>query len=216
MKKVKQIGFIDHGTGKHQSNTVYDPHAQSPTVTTVEGGGTQQIKIIVAMRGRDIDDQYDTNRIIVAMRNSGRHDILSPKRTEYGKQIRKQYEKHEVHEKRKNMQQLEPRRDGLTNTITTVQKDNLLMEEQKQKHYRIRKLTPRECGRLMGVSDSDIDKMIEHNSNTQCYKQYGNSIVVPVLMAIFSQMNIKDVTAWNDMSEDEIYELIDKCSEIHE
>lgn len=57
--------------------------------------------------------------------------------------------------------------------------------------YRIRKLTPRECGRLMGVSDEDIDKMETVNSNSQIYKQFGNSIVVDVLCAIFKQMNIE-------------------------
>ena len=59
------------------------------------------------------------------------------------------------------------------------------------KQYRIRKLTPRECGRLMGVSDEDIDKMAAVNSNTQLYKQFGNSIVVDVLCAIFKKLNIE-------------------------
>ena len=53
---------------------------------------------------------------------------------------------------------------------------------------RIRKLTPRECWRLMGFTDSDFDKAEQINSNTQLYKQAGNSIVKNVLMAIFSQM----------------------------
>lgn len=53
-------------------------------------------------------------------------------------------------------------------------------------HLRIRKLTPKECLRLMGVRDADIDKMTV--SNAQKYKQAGNSIVVDVLMAIFKQL----------------------------
>ena len=56
--------------------------------------------------------------------------------------------------------------------------------------YRIKKLTPRECGRLMGVSDEDIDKMEAVNSNTQLYKQFGNSIVVDVMCAMFKNLNI--------------------------
>lgn len=56
--------------------------------------------------------------------------------------------------------------------------------------YRIRKLTPRECGWLMGVSDEDIDKMAAVNSNTQLYKQFGNSIVVDVMCAMFKNLNI--------------------------
>lgn len=53
---------------------------------------------------------------------------LVPKRTEYGKQIRKDYESHKVYEHRKNMVSLEPRDDGCLNTLTTVLKDNYLLE----------------------------------------------------------------------------------------
>ena len=51
--------------------------------------------------------------------------------------------------------------------------------------YRIRKLTPLECFRLMDVSDEDAKKMLSVNSESQCYKQAGNSIVVAVLEKIF-------------------------------
>lgn len=54
--------------------------------------------------------------------------------------------------------------------------------------YRIRKLTPKECWRLMGFTDEDFHKAEQVNSNTQLYKQAGNSIVVNVLEAIFKQM----------------------------
>ena len=88
------------------------------------------------------------------------------------------------------MTELEPRKDDVSNTLTTVQKDNLLLEKPQ---YRIRKLTPRECGRLMGVSDEDIDKMAAVNSNTQLYKQFGNSIVVDVMCAMFKNLNINQL-----------------------
>ena len=46
----------------------------------------------------------------------------------------------------------------------------------------IRELTPRECGRLMGVSEPDIDKMFNSiNNDNDLYSQFGNSIVVDVL-----------------------------------
>lgn len=55
--------------------------------------------------------------------------------------------------------------------------------------YRIRKLTPRECFRLMGVSESDIDKIQQSGvSQRQQYKMAGNSIVVDVLEHIFRKM----------------------------
>ena len=55
--------------------------------------------------------------------------------------------------------------------------------------YRIRKLTPKECWRLMGFTDKDVDSAVAVGmSNTQLYKQAGNSIVVQVLEAIFGEM----------------------------
>ena len=53
---------------------------------------------------------------------------------------------------------------------------------------RIRKLTPRECGRLMGVKDEDIDKIAQHQSDASLYHLFGDSIVVDVLMAIFKEL----------------------------
>jgi DNA (cytosine-5)-methyltransferase 1 len=53
---------------------------------------------------------------------------------------------------------------------------------------RIRKLTPKECWRLMGFDDEDYEKAAKVNSNTQLYKQAGNSIVVNVLEAILKNL----------------------------
>ena len=251
--EAKQLGFVDNGTGKHQSNTVYDENALCPNITTVNGGGTQQIKVcesqIVAMRGRNPDNPSDRTvgsqteqRLEINIQGMSNcltsvqkdnlvmeSQVLTPKRTEYGKQIRKAYENGQIQESRHNMTELVPRKDDISNTLTTVQKDNLLLENNIQKvgqissngfqcgtvisdngisanlvagthgyanshiatQYRIRKLTPRECGRLMGVSDEDIDKMAAVNSNTQLYRQFGNSIVVQVMCAMFKNLNIK-------------------------
>lgn len=53
-----------------------------------------------------------------------------------------------------------------------------------QEQLRIRKLTPKECWRLMGFDDEDFEKANKINSNAQLYKQAGNSIVVNVLEKI--------------------------------
>lgn len=166
--------------------------------------------------------------------------------------------KQPLNESRHKMTDLEPRTDGVSNTITTVQKDNLLcvpvavigstqknayvgsvdgpspcinaacgmgggqtpMIVQtargfnkgglheisptisanswecnnflKENDFRIRKLTPRECLRLMDVDDADIDRMLGAGlSNTQLYKMAGNSIVVNVLYHIFRKMFVE-------------------------
>jgi len=189
MKEMKliEIGKLTNGVyaKMHDSSRrVYSTDGLSPTINTV-GGGNLEPK------------------------------ILTPKRTEYGKQIRKDYESGKVKESRHNMTELEPREDGISNTLTSVQKDNLLAEPGAC--YQVRKLTPKECFRLMGFSDEDFDKAkyytkeeseellkcypkhngkrqftyeqrIERTSNSQLYKQAGNSIVVNVLEAIFKQM----------------------------
>lgn len=49
---VRTLGFMNNGTGQHQSNTVYDSKYICPTITTVNGGGTQQIKILVNKDGK--------------------------------------------------------------------------------------------------------------------------------------------------------------------
>ena len=82
-------------------------------------------------------------------------------------------------------QRLEINKQGISNTITSVQKDNYVVEGRE----RIRKLTPRECWRLMGFADEDFDKARGVGvSDTQLYKQAGNSIVVNVLEAVFKNL----------------------------
>ena len=70
-------------------------------------------------------------------------------------------------------------------TITTYQDNSKVLLN----NLRIRKLTPLEAWRLMGIKDEDFYKAQKSGvSDTQLYKQAGNAIVVDVLMAIFSQM----------------------------
>jgi DNA (cytosine-5)-methyltransferase 1 len=82
------------------------------------------------------------------------------------------------------------RKDGCVGTIMTdgssPKKNNRVIESGSE--LRIRKLTPKECFRLMGFDDESFHKAEAVNSNSQLYKQAGNSIVVNVLEAIFRQM----------------------------
>lgn len=60
------------------------------------------------------------------------------------------------------------------------------------KVYRIRKLTPRECYRLMGVDDSDIDKMTDVLAPGVVNSLFGNSIVVDVMTEMFRELFFED------------------------
>lgn len=82
------------------------------------------------------------------------------------------------------------------NGVLYVDKSILTDEENDNQHvdssdsgYRIRKLTPKECFRLMAFSDEDFDRAKAAGvSNSQLYKQAGNSIVVDVLYYIFMNL----------------------------
>lgn len=107
-----------------------------------------------------------------------RHGVmLRSVRTEYGKKVRKKYEAGEIKESRHNLTRLEPRTDGISNTISTVEKDNLLLT-----NARIRRLTPLECWRLQGFPDWAFYRAKAAGvSDSQLYKQAGNSVSPPVV-----------------------------------
>ena len=227
--EVKQLGFMDNGTGKHQSNTVYDENALCPNITTVEGGGTQQIKIctesqIVAMRGRNPDNPSDRTagsptgqRLEVNMQGTSNcltsvqkdnlvlENVKIRQATKDGSiecEIGGCFEASYPNSKtRRGMVQDKgntcPTLTAQNQEVVRIEKVGQISSNGSQcgtvvsdngisanlvagthgyanshiaTKYRIRKLTPRECGRLMGVSDEDIDKMAAVNSNTQLYK----------------------------------------------
>ena len=204
---IQVVGKLDI-KGHDCVKRVYSGEGIAPTLTDMQGGNRQP-KIIVnepviaASRGRNPDRPGD--------RTPG---IPTEQRLEINKQ-------------------------GISNTITTVQKDNYVIEpclkikEATKAGYkeayagdgvnisgrmkyqrgnvqkemtqtlmangsergvvtpdmRIRKLTPRECWRLMGFGDEDFDKARGvGTSDTQLYKQAGNSIVVNVLEAVFKNL----------------------------
>lgn len=109
---------------------------------------------------------------------------LTPRRTEYGKQIRKEYEAGTITAARAEISKLEPRDDGKTNTITTVQKDNLIATG-----YNLRRLTPLECSRLQTVPEWYEWAV----SDTQIYKMLGNGWTVEVIKHIFSFLDMPGI-----------------------
>ena len=89
--------------------------------------------------------------------------------------------------------------DSVSPTIMTAQGGNrqpLVVDNVK---WRIRKLTPKECWRLMGFSDDDCNRASKYVSDSSLYKQAGNSIVTSCLVAIFYSLLFNDnSTNWSD------------------
>ena len=203
--EIKEIGNLKEGQQSWkspQTGRVYDVTGISLTLNTCGGGG-HEVKIVEkkVMGGiyTDVTENFNrglypnVSRTVKAVKNDAgcieRQIVASRGRNPYNPSDRTAGMPTE--------QVLEPNVNGVCNTLTTVQKDNMLLEITEQ--YRVRKLTPKECWRLMGFSDDDYEKAAEVNSKTQLYKQSGNSIVRDVLMAIFSQLNIKGVPMWNEV-----------------
>lgn len=246
-KKPIQLGNImeENSFKNSQCGRVYDKNACSPTLNTCNGGN-HELKIIVDdiynSREERIYKKYSpalrANRqgfkTIVAMRG---RPVCNPNLRIAGLPTK---------------QRLEINKEGISNTLTSVQKDNLVLEniiyddynnnipdEQSRigtitptcgnsvlrngkkiierigqisndnsqcetisvgchgyanphiyTQYRVRKLTPKECGRLMGVDDTVIYSMNKVLSKSKLYQCFGNAIVVDVLCAIFSQLEI--------------------------
>lgn len=242
MADVNVIGPLE---SKFEStNRIYDVGGCSPTLSTMQGGN-QEPKILEEQIPCKLDKM--PNGHLDSLDNAEICDINTPTASTVTSRYYKGIGSHKdnmciVAMRGRNPnnpsdrtagslteQRLEVNMQGTSNCLTSVQKDNLLLENNIQKvgqissngfqcgtvisdngisanlvagthgyanshiatQYRIRKLTPRECGRLMGVSDEDIDKMAVVNSNTQLYKQFGNSIVVDVMCAMFKNLNIK-------------------------
>ena len=242
MADVNVIGSLE---AKFEStNRIYDVGGCSPTLSTMQGGN-QEPKILEEQIPCKLDKM--PNGHLDSLDNAEICDINTPTASTVTSRYYKGIGSHKdnmciVAMRGRNPnnpsdrtagslteQRLEVNMQGTSNCLTSVQKDNLLLENNIQKvgqissngsqcgtvisdngisanlvagthgyanshiatQYRIRKLTPRECGRLMGVSDEDIDKMAAVNSNTQLYKQFGNSIVVDVMYAMFKNLNIK-------------------------
>lgn len=99
---------------------------------------------------------------------------------------------------------------GLLDLWRAADKALEMWDEHTEIRYRIRKLTSKECWRLMGFTDEDYFKAKAVNSNSQLYKQAGNSIVTTCLMAIFSQLHIEGCPVWNELDEDARNKLIDR------
>ena len=261
--EIKEVGNLKEwlqSWKSPQTGRVYSTEGISPTLNTCGGGG-HEVKIVEkkALGGiyTDVSDDFNrglypnVSRTIKATKN----DAGVIERQIVAMRGRNPDNPSDRTVDSPTEQRLEPNSEGVCNTLTTVSKDNMVLEKSNEyvkikqankegyikcriggcadlsypesntrrgrviddgnvcptlmagnqdiviieTQYRVRKFTAREQWRLMGFSDEDYEKAAEVNSKTQLYKQSGNSIVRDVLMAIFSQLNIKGVPMWNEV-----------------
>ena len=87
-------------------------------------------------------------------------------------------------------------KDGCVGALRTIDAcgDKSVIEPREKIHWRIRKLTPKECWRLMGFTDEEHDRAAQYVSASSLYKQAGNSICTCCLVAIFNALFLNDYT----------------------
>ena len=225
---IVKVGDLDI-KGQDQIRRVYDSDGISPTLSTMQGGNRQPKIVEDFYKNREPRVYNETSPTLRSERTGLK--VVEPF-------IVASRGRNPDHPSDRTAgvpteQRLEPRFDGTTNTITTVQKDNYVAirtanrtgydlatdgdgidfayPESRTRRgrvghgvsktiptsdsqgvldgMRIRKLTPLSCWRLMGFDDEDFDKAKSAGlSNTQLYKQAGNSIVVNVLEAILTNL----------------------------
>ena len=191
----KQIEYMQVSKFEH-SNRVHDIDKISPTLTTMQGGGQEpKIKVKSATsKGYELAEIGEDSINL-------EHPNSETRRGRVGKSVAQTLttscnqgvaigafrgRNPDNPKSRKSglptTQMLEINKNNISNCLTTVQKDNLVIEQ-----FRIRKLTPRECFRLMDFPDEFDFSCV---SDSQAYKQAGNSIVVDVLEALIKRMKL--------------------------
>lgn len=189
---VKQVGNIsdsDSFGGNPQTGRVYDPEGLSPTLNTMTGGGREP-KIINPLKGKTnngwhfeqgVFSEKGISRALKTRGGSGNIPklaipVITPDRIN----------------KRQNGRRFKEDGDPMF-TINTVDKHGILIKKPTvgdSEDLRIRKLTPRECWRLQGFPDWAFDKAQEVNSNSQLYKQAGNSVTVPLMEFVANRLKV--------------------------
>ena len=170
-------GLFDTEDRKRQAGAVWDVDSLSPTLDTMQGGYREPCVI-------------DPNIVIGSTQsNAYVKNTKELKINVVGSLEGKHEQSNRVYSE-----------DGICPTIMAGERKlctggyvspKFLHMDKVLNSYRIRKLTPLECWRLMGIDDDDFKKAQQVNSNSQLYKQAGNGIVVDVLYYIFQELFCK-------------------------
>ena len=175
---ILKIGNVNP-SGNGMNGEVYQADGLAPTLTTNKGEG---VKIIQRAHGYNQGGEHD---IAPTLTSNSYHEnnVLRVKEAtargyaeaEIGDSVNLAHPNSKTRRGRVGK--------GQANTFLTGESQGVVTPD-----FRIRKLTPRECWRLQGFPDWAFDKAQEVNSNSQLYKQAGNSVTVNVIAAIAKEL----------------------------
>ncbi|HFU4117031.1 TPA: DNA cytosine methyltransferase [Streptococcus suis] len=180
---IKVVGVIEPNF--NQSGCIYDPEGIAPTIRTMQGGGLEP-KIIQRGHGYNQGREHDTAPTLTS--NSWQENNLLAIKEATAKGYAEATVGDSVNLSHPNSSTRRGRvGKQVANTLLTGEEQGVVTP-----NFRIRKLTPRECWRLQGFPDWAFDKAQAVNSNSQLYKQAGNSVTVNVIEAIARKLEETD------------------------
>ena len=188
INQVGNIGKSDNFGGNPQVTRVYDINGISPTLNTMQGGGREPKIVIPVLTPDRVEKRQNGRRFktngepMFTITTQDRHGVLVKEATKQGYAVADVGDS--INFSHPNSK---PRRGrvgkNIANTLLTSDEQGVVLSD-----YKIRKLTPRECWRLQGFPDWAFDKAQEVNSNSQLYKQAGNSVTVNVIEEIAKRL----------------------------
>lgn len=182
------IKLIAHRENYHRNTQTFDPSGITETLDTGQGGGRghytvvkDEMKVVATWGGFGQSQVFDEDGIVSTCLA---RDYKDPKRVMVREATKQGFavaeEGDSINFEQPNSKTRRGRvGKGIANTLTTGCNQGVLEEG-----YRIRKLTPKECWRLQGYPDWAFEKAEQVNSNSQLYKQAGNSVTVNVIREI--------------------------------
>ena len=210
---IRKYGVFDTEKSKHQAGSVYDENGLAPTLDTMQGGWRQPCVEEKGFVQKKYENFIKEKKYIPEMFNPYHQKEIkevAPTQTTYcgsmtssatvlikSMALKSKCKRLESLVEKTNFEQGKILNMDLYNQTTNENISQCLTEPHHNTQrlfdgLRIRKLTPKECWRLMGFDDESFEKAAKVNSNTQLYKQAGNSIVVNVLEAILQNL-LKEV-----------------------
>ena len=188
INQVGNIGKSDNFGGNPQVTRVYDINGISPTLNTMQGGGREPKIVVPVLTPDRVEKRQNGRRFktngepMFTITTQDRHGVLVREATKQG------YAVADVGDSINFSHPNSKTRRGrvgknIANTLLTSDEQGVVLSD-----YKIRKLTPRECWRLQGFPDWAFDEAQAVNSNSQLYKQAGNSVTVNVIEEIAKRL----------------------------
>lgn len=181
--KIVVAGNLDI-RGNDYIKRVYDKEGLAPALSTMQGGNQEPKVVLPVLTPDRINKRQNERRIkedgepMFTLTTQDRHGVMIKEATKKGYDVALPGDS--VNYTVPNSKTRRGRvGEGIANTLDTGCHQGVVTPE-----YKIRKLTPRECFRLQGFPDWAFDKAAEVNSDSQLYKQAGNSVTVNVIYEI--------------------------------